>query len=270
MSTRIILFPTRRSRTPSKAPRTALKLELLPVALRIGFDLDGVLADMGSALRREEQRLFGTSQQPHEKVQVSEQEGPETDESEVATGQVAAEITKHGLTAREQRLLWRSIADIENFWETLDEIEEGSVRSLAHVATERRWEVIFLTKRPGTAGFTSQYQSQRWLERHGFSLPSVFVVTGSRGKIADALDLAVVVDDLPTNCIDVLSDSNAKAILVWRSRSESVPASAKRLGIGVVSTMAECLDVLATMDDKLQRPSTMDRLKWALGLAARK
>ena len=240
------------------------------MALRIAFDLDGVLADMGSALRREERRLFATSEQPDDKLEVSEQEGAEADESEVETSQVAAELTKHGLTAREQRLLWRSIGDIENFWETLDEIDEGSVRSLAHVAAERRWEVIFLTKRPGTVGFTSQYQSQRWLERHGFPLPSVFVVNGSRGKIADALGLEIVVDDLPANCVDVLSDSDAKAILVWRNRSETVPSSARRLGIGVVSSMAECLDVLKGMDDDLQRPTTMDRLKWALGLAARK
>lgn len=240
------------------------------MALRIAFDLDGVLADMGSALRREERRLFGTSEQPGETVEEGEQEGPETVETEAATGQVAAEMTKHGLTAREQRLLWRSIANIENFWETLDEIEEGSVRSLADIAAERRWEIIFLTKRPTTTGFTSQIQSQRWLERQGFALPSVFVVDGSRGKIAEALGLAVVVDDLPTNCVDVLSDSKAKAILVWRSRSETVPSSARRLGIGVVSSMAECLDVLKGMDDDLQRPTTMDRVKWALGLAARK
>ena len=240
------------------------------MALRIAFDLDGVLADMGSALRREEQRLFGTSEQPDEEVEVSEQEPAETDESEPAAGQVVAEMTKHGLTVREQRFLWRNIANIENFWETLDEIEQGVVRSLAHVAAERRWEVIFLTKRPTTTGFTSQHQSQRWLERHGFPLPSVFVVDRSRGKIADALGLDVVVDDLPANCVDVLSDSKAKAILVWRSRSDAVPARARRLGIGVVSSMAECLDVLKGMDDDLQRPTTMDRLKWALGLAARK
>jgi hypothetical protein len=57
---------------------------------------------------------------------------------------------------------------------------------------------------------------------------------------------------------------------VWRKRSETVPVSARRLGIGVVSSMADCLDVLAKMDDELQRPRTIDRLKWALGLAARK
>jgi hypothetical protein len=73
------------------------------------------------------------------------------------------------------------------------------------------------------------------------------------------------------NCVDVLSDSKAKAILVWRDSFESVTATARRLGIGVVPTIEECLNVLVAMDEYFQRPPTvMDRVQWALGLAARK
>src|SRR6476661_5484879 len=76
--------------------------------------------------------------------------------------------------------------------------------------------------------------SQRWLESKGFSLPSVFVVQGSRGRIADALGLDIVVDDRPENCLDVVVDSKARAILVWREDESLLPAAARRLGIGVV------------------------------------
>src|SRR3981081_4966046 len=65
------------------------------------------------------------------------------------------------LTVRQQRRLWRHIATIENFWETLQEIEPGVVKRLAAVAARSRWEVIFLTKRPATAGRTAQRQAQR-------------------------------------------------------------------------------------------------------------
>ncbi len=37
------------------------------------------------------------------------------------------------------------------------------------------------------SGATPQVQTQRWLESKGFRLPSVFVVQGSRGRIAAAL-----------------------------------------------------------------------------------
>src|SRR5206468_6136381 len=110
------------------------------------------------------------------------------------------------------------------------ELEPGAIARLAALAVERRWEIIFLTKRPRSAGATAQVQTQRWLEAKGFTLPSVFVVQGSRGRIASALALDVVVDDRPENCLDVVVDSSARAILVWRSATEPVPSSAQRLG----------------------------------------
>ena len=39
-----------------------------------------------------------------------------------------------------------------------------------------------------------------------------------------------------------------RAILVWRGVTEVVPASARRLGIGSVSSVAECLSVLDEAD----------------------
>ena len=99
-----------------------------------------------------------------------------------------------------------------------------------------RWEIIFLTKRPEGAGATAQLQTQLWLESRGFKLPSVYVVQGSRGRIAAALGLDIVVDDRPENCLDVVVESKARAILIWRDSERQLPAAAQRLGIGVVKT----------------------------------
>src|SRR5947207_2831747 len=137
----------------------------------------------------------------------------------------------------------------------------------AQLATARCWEIIFLTKRPEGVRATAQVQTQRWLEAKGFTLPSVFVVQGSRGRIAAALALDVVVDDRPENCLDVVVDSTARAILVWRSATEQLPSAAQRLGIGVVKSAAECLDVLAEIDRPArEQPGLMSRVKRALGL----
>src|SRR5581483_6396016 len=145
------------------------------------------------------------------------------------------------LTRKEFSRLWRHVESIDGFWESLTEIEPGAVARLAAIAAERRWEVIFLTRRPPSEGATAQVQSQRWLEAHGFRLPSAFVVQGSRGKIAAALALDVVVDDRPENCMDVIADSHARAILVWRHGMSAEPQAAARLGIPVVRSVAECL-----------------------------
>src|SRR5262249_19451063 len=166
--------------------------------------------------------------------------------------------------------LWSAVRARENFWETLDEIEPGALARLATIARERRWEIIFLTSRPETAGDTAQLQSHRWLVAHGFPTPSVFVVHGSRGKIAAALNLHVLVDDRPENCLDVSIDSWARPIRGGRGEEDRVPASARQLGIGSVRSVAQCLDILEDIDSASGEPVGMvDRLKRLLGLKGR-
>ena len=175
-------------------------------------------------------------------------------------------LERLNMTARQQRRLWRHVESIENFWQTLQETEPGIVARLYTLASERRWEIIFLTKRPTSAGFTSQVQSQRWLESKGFSLPSVYVVQKSRGRIAEALGLDIVIDDRPENCLDVVTDSKARSILIWRE-PDKLPGAARRLGIGVVDSVNKCLDVLIEIDsDNRAEPSVMDRVRKMLGL----
>jgi hypothetical protein len=103
--------------------------------------------------------------------------------------------------------------------------------------------------------------------KQGYLQPSVFVVHGSRGKIASALALDVIVDDRPENCLDIAIDSAARAILVWRGDEGKVPGSARQLGIGSVESMHACLDILETLDraDSSQL-GMVERLKRLLGL----
>lgn len=227
--------------------------------LRIGFDLDGVLADMDAALLHEARALFGQSaMSPREPASDDE---PADD---------SAPAVKLALGARQQRRLWEHVATIENFWQSLDEIEPGAIARLAQLTEERRWEVIFLTKRPRTKGATAQVQTQRWLESKGFALPSVFVVHGSRGRIAAALALDAVVDDRPENCFDVVADSQAKALLVWRESPDALPAAAQRLGIGIVASVGECLEVLVGVDTHpADGESLLSRFKRLLGVKQR-
>jgi hypothetical protein len=129
--------------------------------------------------------------------------------------------------------------------------------------------VLFITSRPRSAGRTVQRQSQRWLAQMGFDLPSVYVVHGSRGQVAAALELDVVIDDRPENCLDVVLESKAGAILVWRGGEKTVPASAKRLGIATVSTVAEVLDALVNADRAESGTTLLDRLRRLFGVRTR-
>jgi hypothetical protein len=249
------------------------------VPLRIAFDLDGVLADMDGALLRHCEALFGevvgqhlaapTADAPAGPAGGGEQTGEASEPGSGAQDGAIPQVTsKLRITSRQGRRLWRHIGTVENFWESLDELEPGGIGRLAALAADRRWEVIFLTRRPRSAGHTSQVQTQRWLEMKGFALPSVYVVQGNRGRIAAALDLDFVVDDRPENCLDVVVDSKARAILVWRDDESHLPAAAKRLGIGVVRSVDECLDILAQIDSErpAEKPHVLARVRRLLGL----
>jgi hypothetical protein len=231
--------------------------------MRLGFDLDGTVADLQGALAREASRLFSDID-PGSLPRSAAPLGP--DEGQEERGPLPA----HELSARQQRELWRAVCACENFWETLDEIEPGALARLAGLVGARRWELIFLTSRPETRGDAAQVQSHRWLASHGFPAPSVFVVAGSRGKIAAALELDIVVDDRPENCLDVAIDSTARPILVWRGDRDKVPASARQLGIGSVGSVSEVLDILDSLHQvEPDRVSMVEQLKRLLGLKPR-
>jgi hypothetical protein len=210
--------------------------------LRVAFDLDGTIADMQTILREHAQKLFGEPK-PAAPDPAPAAEGVP---SEPDTSKAVAQLR---LTSRQQVRLWQHVKTVENFWAGLPEMEPGIVARIAQTAVARRWEVIFLTTRPLVAGETTQLQTQRWLEAHGFPLPSVFVVQRSRGTIAQALELDAVVDDRAENCLDVAMDSSAKPILIWPGDAETLPPGAKRLGVRIVPSISEALAILVQLDD---------------------
>jgi hypothetical protein len=240
---------------------------------------------METELLRQATNLFGeqtirrlqTLQERRSRPQTladTDQEGRDADErpkSERPRADAAPDdtppSTKLHLSQKQQRQLWQHVESIEGFWESLQEIEPGAVARLATLAADRRWELIFLTKRPRSAGATAQVQTQRWLQSKGYTLPSVYVVQGSRGRIAASLGLDFVIDDRPENCLDVVVDSRARAILVWRDDERLVPPATRRLGIGVVKSVGECLDILTQIDSPPGgRSSVMDKVMRLLGL----
>ena len=225
--------------------------------LRLAFDLDGVLADMDREVTRQAHALFSQSASP-----ADDPADDVDDDGEPGVPPPA----RLALSPRQQRALWRHIRSLKNFWETLEETETGVIARLATLASDHRWEPIFLTSRPGTSGETTQIQTQRWLESKGSVRPSVFVVSGSRGLIAASLELDFVIDDRLENCLDVVADSKARAVLVYRGDAQRLPASVAHLGIGVSASTAACLEMLAAIEADASRPRPIDRVKRFLGL----
>ena len=258
--------------------------------LRIGFDMDGVLADFGQAFHEVETRLFGRggADEPAREEEVQETKarrskdagltgGPEptpdgTGLEDYENEEIPAPIedarvaTTRVREARRRRdLVWRNIQSTPNFWVTLKPIDADAVRRIHEMMLRHRWEVFFITQRPKTDGDTVQRQTQRWLVEQGFDLPSVLVLARSRGAAAAALRLDYHVDDNAQNCLDVISDSRAKPILIMPDADEVALRSARMMGVGTARSIAECLDILEQATKARTNPGLLQRLAALVG-----
>ena len=194
--------------------------------LRIGIDIDGVLADFRTAFRTTAVRCLR-----REVDDTQEPEGP--------------------LSPEDVRRVWDHIGRTSNWWMDVPAYEPDQIARLYSSARAANWEIFFMTKRPPSAGDSVQFQTQWWIERFGFYLPAVMTVPGSRGDVANGLRLDMIIDDQLINCVEVISTAPTKAVLLQRTADQAVRQQASNRGIGVVSSLSEALTVVERLHEVL-------------------
>ena len=200
------------------------------MSLRVGFDVDGVLADFRTAFRQTAERCL---RKPVADTDGDDERGP--------------------LTADDIRRVWDHIAKTPNWWLDVPAYEPAQIARLYGLVRGSGWEVFFMTKRPPSAGDSVQFQTQWWIERFGFYLPAVMTVPGSRGEVANGLRLDLIVDDQIINCAEVIGAGPTKAVLMLREPDQAARTLAFNRGIGVVPTLSEAVTVLEKLHDVIPK-----------------
>jgi hypothetical protein len=205
------------------------------MSLRIGIDVDGVLANFRAAFHDAADQCL--------RRPIEEPVDPKAPQS---------------IMQKDVKRVWDWVAKTPNWWMGLEPYEPDQISRLYSLTRAAGWEVFFMTNRPPSAGDTVQFQTQWWIERQGFYLPSVLTVPGSRGEAANALRLDIVLDDLLLNCVEVVSASTAKAVMLLRDGDAAAENHATARGIGVVHKLEEAIVVLERLHDLL--PTRRGRL----------
>lgn len=204
--------------------------------LRLGIDVDGVLADFRTAFRELAAKELGSR----------------------ASAEADQELSK-----KDVERLWKAVATAPNWWGDLPPFEPDQLTRLYSLSRSGRWEVFFMTSRPPSSGDTVQLQTQVWLERYGFYMPSVLTApAGARGELARSLRIDVIVDDHLVNCMEIVGASNARVLHMARGPlDDERRQQAEARGVGVVSTLAAALDAIERLHELLvSRQGRMLRL----------
>ena len=127
------------------------------MSLLAAFDLDGVLADLGTAYDAVAAKVAATRAPSSGRDKTAPED--EGNRSETDSDDTAAGSRSHADDAE----IWDAIRAIPDFWTTLSPLEPGGIERLQATAIRHRWELFFLTQRPATRGDTVQRQTQRWL-----------------------------------------------------------------------------------------------------------
>ena len=182
--------------------------------MKIGFDLDGVLANFTDS--------FAAILTRHSGVTFP-QEGP--DWPQVWHWEYE-ELVKAGLSQDTIRDIvqaaWEEVNDPRTqFWATLAPLSDVRL-GFVQKCIEDGHEVYFITSRPG---LTAKEQTEKWGQVH-FEQPINVIVSSEKGKWCKTLGLDVYVDDRGENIIDVEHTSPlTRAYLLNRPYNSHFPVT---------------------------------------------
>jgi uncharacterized HAD superfamily protein len=150
--------------------------------VKIGVDVDGVLADFVSAHRQISRELFGKPENPD-------------------TLPTDWNLSNYGLTDAEFDAVWERIKATRNFWMSLK--PEPHAGFLEMDELEQQHELYFITSRVPTKGWSVAQQTSMWLDKNYQLFRPIVIPSGEKGLLVKALKIDAFIDDNWKNCVDI-------------------------------------------------------------------
>lgn len=152
--------------------------------MKIGIDIDGVLADFNRSFKELIKAQTGI-------------ELPPLNDSYPATWSYH---TDAGVTEEQDNALWDYIGR-SPFWGTLLPLKDApAILAWLNTLGSEGHSVYFITSRNGDM---AKYWTELWLRLHGMETPTV-LISSNKGNIAKGLRLDAFIDDRPENNYEVL------------------------------------------------------------------
>lgn len=172
--------------------------------MRIGVDLDGVLANF------ESQFAPLLSSLSHIAFPLSDPNFPP----------VWDWPEHYGCSTAEVEAAWEIVVKDESFWARLAPFKDTTDADLTVLRHARAagHEIYFITTR---LGVRCKEQSERWLYMQGYTNPTV-IVSRKKGPVAQGIELDLFVDDKPSNILEVQRHSLTTCYLLDRPYNKTM------------------------------------------------
>lgn len=165
--------------------------------MRIGVDIDGVLADFNTGFVNRIIQVTGKDLLPTRPFVFPCWNWPEH------FGYTTEEISRVWDSVKKDRWFWGRLPEYPTTFGDLDMITDA--RSMGS-------EVYFVTNRMGVKAKT---QTEEWLEAHGYELPTV-ITAEDKALVARALRLDIYFDDKWENALAVANVGTVESYLIDR------------------------------------------------------
>jgi len=189
------------------------------MALHVGIDVDGIVADFNTAFMD----LF---------VKLTGEDRFGTPRPDITCWNYSTE--QFGYTKEQDRTVWQAIIRGDSFWRDLPPYK-GTLEFLTTLSA-MGVRVTFITSRVGQ---NVVGQTRDWLTANGYPYPEV-IISSNKGDTCRRIGVTHYLDDKNENCTDVAG----RGVSTWMLAH---PYNQEQPGVPRITALGEFLDVIADL-----------------------